>query len=236
MGMINSNDFTRYIRNTNSFTREEVELVRTKSACIIGCGGLGGYVAMSLARFGIGKLGLVDGDAFELSNLNRQLFATEANLGKSKCLEAKLALSTINSEVETVAYVERLTGENYERLLCGYDVVVDCLDNPESRITLEKGCEALGVPFIHGAIGGFYGQVCCVFPGDSTMSVLYAGRKSGAGSRANEAGNPPFTPQLVAAIQCAEVLKLLTGKGELLRKKLLLIDLLRCTMQTIDFA
>jgi molybdopterin/thiamine biosynthesis adenylyltransferase len=227
-------DFTRYIRNTNSFSREEVELVRKKSVCVAGCGGLGGYVAMSLARFGIGRLGLIDGDVFEPSTLNRQLFCTEAHLGKSKAMEAKLAIESINSETLTEAYIERLTEENGDSLLRGFDAVVDCLDNTESRLILENCCEALDIPFIHGAIGGFYGQVSCVFPGDRAMSALYAGSRGRSGM--DEAGNPPFTPQLVAAIQCSETLKLLTGKGETLRKKLLLIDLLRNTMQTIDFA
>ena len=120
--------------------------------------------------------------------------------------------------------------------ISGYDAVVDCLDNTDSRIALEKCCEALDIPFVHGAIGGFYGQVSCVFPGDGTMELLYAGSGGATRSRMSEAGNPPFTPQLVAAVQCAETLKLLTGKGELLRKKLLLIDLLRNSMQIIDFA
>ena len=225
-------DFERYVKNTNAFSREEVEAIHAKSVCVVGCGGLGGYVAMSLARFGVGKLSLIDGDVFDPSNLNRQLFCTEANLGKSKAQEAKLALSLVNSSVEIEAYMELLVEDNCRRLLSGHDAVVDCLDSIPSRLVLEDGCASADIPLIHGAIGGFYGQVSCVFPGDGTLHTLYAGSESRP--QDNPAGNPPFTPQMVAAIQCSETLKLLAGKSGLLRKKLLLIDLLRNVFQTVD--
>lgn len=228
------NDFLRYERNTNAFSREEVEAIHGKSVVIVGCGGLGGYVAMSLARFGIGGLTLVDGDVFDATNLNRQVFCTEANLGKSKAQEAKLALSLINSSVQVTALTSLLDENNCADILSGHDAAIDCLDTVSARLTLESGCESAGIPLIHGAIGGFYGQVSCVFPGDGTLHSLYAG--SASGSIGNQAGNPPFTPQLVAAIQCSEVLKLLSGKDGLLRKKLLLVDLSRNTFQTVDLA
>ena len=225
-------DFARYERNTQAFSKEEVEAICGKSVCVIGCGGLGGYVAMSLARFGVGRLSLVDGDVFEVSNLNRQLFSTEMNLGKHKALEAKRILALVNSGVEVEAFAELLTEENAIRLLSGHDAAVDCLDNVASRLVLEDGCDAVGIPLVHGAIGGFYGQVACVFPGDAVLRSIY-----GANAEkppANRAGNPPFTPQLVAAIQCSETLKLLAGRADVLRKKLLLIDLLRNTFHTVE--
>ncbi|MCL1805692.1 MAG: HesA/MoeB/ThiF family protein [Clostridiales bacterium] len=225
-------DFTRYSRNVNAFSREEVEAIRGKSVCVVGCGGLGGYAAMCLARFGVGRLTLVDGDVFDASNLNRQLFCTERNLGKSKALEAKEALAAVNSEVEIVARGEMLTAANSASILSGCDAAVDCLDSASARLILEAGCEAAGIPLVHGAIGGFYGQVCCIFPGDGVISALYGGK--GSAPPNNAAGNPPFTPQMVAAIQCSEALKLLAGREDLLRKKLLIIDLLQNSFFTID--
>lgn len=225
-------DFARYSRNTNAFSREEVEALRGKSVCVVGCGGLGGYVAMSLARFGVGRLTLVDGDVFDVSNLNRQLFCTENNLGKSKALEAKQALSAVNGEVQVKACMEMFSAESGARLLSGCDAAVDCLDSIPARLVLEECCEGAQIPLVHGAIGGFYGQVCCVFPGDALLHALYGGKSSAPPD--NSAGNPPFTPQLVAAIQCSEVLKLLAGREGLLRKKLLIIDLLQNTFLTID--
>ena len=225
-------DFTRYAKNTEAFSREEVETIHTKSVCVVGCGGLGGYVAMTLTRFGVGSLTLVDGDVFDVSNLNRQLFCTEANLGKSKAAEAKLALSAVNSDVAITAVAERFGEANGARILAGCDAAVDCLDNVSSRLILESACASAAIPLFHGAIGGFYGQVACVFPGDDTLHTLYAG--DGSGPYASRAGNPPFTPQLVAALQCSEALKFLAGRENLLRKKLLLIDLYRNVFQTVE--
>ena len=225
-------DFTRYSRNTNAFSREEVESIHEKSVCVVGCGGLGGYVAMSLARFGIGRLTLVDGDVFDASNLNRQLFCKETNLGKSKSLEAKAALAEINSGTEVDAVTDMLAEENRDAILAGHDAAVDCLDSIPARLLLEEGCKETGIPLIHGAIAGFYGQVCCVFPGDDTLRALYGGKE--APQVNHTAGNPPFTPQLVAAVQCSEVLKLLAGRDSLLRRKLLFVDLLQHSFQIID--
>jgi len=179
-------------------------------------------------------LTLVDGDVFDTSNLNRQLFCTEDNLGKSKAIETKLALSRINSSVRVTAYAELLAEDNCARILSGCDAVMDCLDNVSARLILETGCENAGVPLVHGAIGGFYGQVSCVFPGDATLHTLYVGSETKPPN--HKSGNPPFTPQLVAAIQCSEVLKLLAGKSDILRKKLLLIDLYRNAFQTVDLS
>jgi molybdopterin/thiamine biosynthesis adenylyltransferase len=187
---------------------------------------------MSLARFGVGRLTLVDGDAFAPSNLNRQLFCKESNLGKNKALEAKKALADINSETVVTAVAWMLNEENRSAIISGHNAVVDCLDSIPARLILEEGCKEADVPLIHGAIGGFYGQVCCVFPGDDMLRLLYGGKESAPTNAA--AGNPPFIAQMVAAIECSETLKLLTGK-DVLRKKLLLIDLLQNTFQTIDF-
>ena len=225
-------DFTRYSKNLGAFTREEIEAVHAKSVCIAGCGGLGGFAAMSLARFGVGKLTLIDGDLFTVSNLNRQLFCTETNLGQNKAIEAKKALSVINSDIEVTAYPQMLNEDNCGSLLSGHDIVLDCLDNVPARILLEKTCKEAEIPLIHGAINGFLGQVCCILPGDDIIRTLYAGNISE--SFGNTGGNPPFTPQLVAAIQCSEALKLLTGRENILRKKLLLIDLQDNTFQTVE--
>lgn len=225
-------DFTRYSKNLGAFTRDEIELIHTKSVCVTGCGGLGGYAAMTLARFGLRKLTLVDGDVFTVSNLNRQLFCTEKNIGKNKAAEAQTALSIINSEMEIKIFSHMLNEDNYSSILSGHDAVIDCLDNIPARILLEKGCNEAQIPLVHGAINGFYGQLCSVFPGDNTLSMLYAENTSAA--QDSNGGNPPFTPQLIAAMQCSEVLKLLCGRKNLLRKKLLLIDMEHNSFQTID--
>ena len=214
-------DFTRYEKNTEAFSREEVYALHEKAACIVGCGGLGGYVIQTLARFGIGNLTLVDGDVFCETNLNRQLFSTEENLGRNKALCAKEAIGIINSDAAVNAVEEMLTEENARGMISGHDVVIDCLDNISSRLILEDACQEENIPLVHGAIGGFGGQVSVIFPGDRTLHMLYGSKESGPQTQ----GNPPFTPHLVSALQCSEAIKLLAGRGEILRGKLLFIDL-----------
>jgi len=225
--------FERYIKNTTAFSREEVISVQNKSVCVVGCGGLGGYVIQTLARFGVLRLTLVDYDVFSVSNLNRQLFCTEQNLGQSKTEAAKAGVGAINSQVIVTIHTEKLTEENGETILSGHDLVIDCLDNISARLVIDRFCNQLGIPYVHGAIAGFYGQVSVIYPGDDTLSQIY-GDDDGSGAE-QILGCPSFTPQAVAAIQCAEALKILTGRGELLRNKLLYIDLLFGSFDTISF-
>lgn len=225
----------RYSRNMKSFTEAELNIIAQKRICVIGCGGLGGYVIQSLGRFGVGGLRLVDGDVFAESNLNRQLFSTEHNLGGNKAQVCARELADINSSISVEAIPEMLTDGNAEATLAGCDLAMDCLDSKEARFLLDRHCASLGIPYIHGAIGGFYGQVSTVFPCDNTLEKVYSHGASGGGVE-KELGNPPFMPQLVAAIQCSEALKLLCGKGELLRNRLMYIDALYNEIMTIDMS
>jgi molybdopterin/thiamine biosynthesis adenylyltransferase len=223
-------DFTRYARNTEVFSKEEIYTLHEKSACIVGCGGLGGYVIQTLARFGIGALTLVDGDVFHATNLNRQLFSTETNLGQNKALCAREALGIINSDVTVNTVEEMLTEENAREIITGHDVILDCLDTISARLILEDACQEENIPFVHGAIGGFGGQVSVIFPGDRSLHTLYGSSQPDG----HMLGNPPFTAQLVSALQCGEAIKLLVGRGELLRGKLLFVDMYQNTFDVTD--
>jgi len=222
----------RYEKNLGAFSREELVLLRGKSACVVGCGGLGGHAAMTLARFGIGRLTLIDGDVFETGNLNRQVFCTEDNLGRSKAVEAKEALFRINSQISISAQNTMLTEENAIGLLSGHDIALDCLDNLPARLLMESECGKTGIPLVHGAVTDFYGQVCSVFPGDNILHAIYT--ENHRESKDASFGAPPFSPQLVAAIQCGEALKILAGKGAVLRKQLLTIDLLSNSFEIFE--
>lgn len=228
------NNFERYNKNINTFTKSEIEEVQNKSICIVGNGGLGGNVCQSLSRFGVGKLTLVDGDVFAVSNLNRQVFATEKNIGQKKAETTKEALSIINSDVSVTVYSEMLTSENAVDILAGHDLVIDCLDNIPSRFALMDGCENLGIPFVHGAIGGFYGQVTCVFPGDNTLRLLYPSEEKTERHPETDLGAPSFTPMIVAGMQSCEALKILAGRDTLLRGKFLYIDTLNHIYEIIN--
>lgn len=218
-------DFQRYIKNMDTFSREQIEICLKKQVAVIGCGGLGGYVISALARFGIGSLILVDGDIFVESNLNRQLFSKNDTLGKNKALSAKEAIAEINPDVDVIAISENLTIENASGIMENCDIAVDCLDNIPSRLVLQNTCKALGIPFIHGAIDGFLGQVSVVFPDDNTLDELYLELTADIGFHESQ-GNPGFTTMLIGAIQAAETIKLLTGISKEREKKLIIADLL----------
>ena len=222
----------RYSRNVSTLSDLENSSLKDYSVCVIGCGGLGGYVIEMLGRLGIGHIIAVDGDVFEESNLNRQILSSSDTLGVKKAIKAKERMEKVNPLIKVDAIVERLTNSNGNSIIKGAKVVVDALDNIETRLILEKLCEEENIPLVHGAIAGWYGQVTTVLPGDKTLSSLYGG-KAMVGIE-KKLGNPSFTPGLVASIQVSEVVKLIIGRGEILRNKLLIIDLLEQEYEVVE--
>ena len=214
----------RYSRNIGMFTQSEMERLLTKEVAIIGCGGLGGFAIEMVARLGVKKMIVVDGDVFEETNLNRQLLSKETNLGCRKAEAAKERIAKINSDIEVEAFSRRMDLEEGRTLLKGCHLILDAVDNIKTRFMLQNLAEELNVPMIHGAIAGWYGQVTTIFPGDRTLHLIYpAGEERDRGIEV-QLGNPSFTPALIASIQVAEGAKVLIGRGELLRKQLLYVD------------
>lgn len=223
----------RYERNCNMLTASENEQLAGFKVCVVGCGGLGGFILEMLARIGIGKITAIDGDTFDVSNLNRQLLSRENNIGKSKALIAKEHLAEVNSTVEVTAITAFLDQDNGKRLVKGHDVVIDALDNMQSRKILETACSGEGIPMIHGAIAGWYGQVAVILPEKNLLSKIYPDNmEKGAET---DLGNPSFTPAAVASIQVSECIKLLLKRDGLLADKMLTIDLLTHEYDILQF-
>lgn len=175
-GLVSRIDHSRrYSRNMTTISRQEQELLKEKSVCVVGCGGLGGGVIEALARMGVGHMTLVDGDCFDVTNLNRQVFSNEKNIGCSKACEAARQIEEINSEIDIKARDVMLDGDNAASLVKDHDVVVDALDNISARRILEEACEEEGIPLVHGAIAGWTGQVAVITPGCRLMENLYGG-------------------------------------------------------------
>jgi molybdopterin/thiamine biosynthesis adenylyltransferase len=212
-------------------TGQQLRLFRSRVA-VIGCGGLGGYVIEELARLGVGQIVAVDPDVFEEHNLNRQLFATPGNLGSAKVEAAAARLSVINPAVSLTPLREAFGTGNGAAILKECHAAVDALDSIQARLQLADACEAEGIPLIHGAIGGWYGQVAVQFPGDESLRKIFQGWVEGKGIE-RELGNPAFTPAVVASLQVAETVKILLGAGRPLRSRQLVIDLLEMDIQEI---
>jgi molybdopterin/thiamine biosynthesis adenylyltransferase len=213
----------RYLGNLGAFSKVELAVIRRKSVCVVGCGGLGGFVLNALARFGVGRLTLVDGDNYSEGNLNRQLFARPDTLGKNKAFISANELQLINADVDFRTAPVMLGDENAGEILSGHNLVIDCLDTVGARIFLEEHCAKLGLTLIHGAISGCSGQVAVVPPKSGLIKRLYSGQ--GREGAEVPKGNPVFTAQAVSAIQCAQAIMLLAGRESPLMDKLMFIDM-----------
>lgn len=222
----------RYVRNVAALTEAESSSLASKTVAVIGCGGLGGYTIEMLARIGVGHLKVVDPDVFEESNLNRQILCTERDLGRSKAEAACKRVEEVNSSIDVKALQVSFGPENGEAILTGCDCAVDALDSLRVRSQLAQACAYAGIPLIYGAIAGWYGQVSVIYPDDGTADMLFDSR-SDAGEEIRS-GNPSFTPACIAAHQVAEAIKVLLGRPNTLRKKLLLVDLLSGCDEVVD--
>jgi len=220
----------RYERNYDSISFSEQVLLLNSTVAVVGCGGLGGNIIEMLARLGIGNLIVIDGDVFNESNLNRQLLCTEKTISKGKAEIAAARIKQINSSINTRTYSQFVNSGNIDGLLQGSDIVVDALDNINARLELQKSCKSFEIPLIHGAINNFNGQVSTILPNDRGLEIIYgSSEKYSEANKNRRVSVPSFTPAMVASFQVAEVTKVLLKRGELLRNKLLLINL-----ETID--
>ena len=213
----------RYERNKKTLSDEDQLKLATSCVAIVGCGGLGGYIAEELVRIGVGRLVLIDGDRLEVSNLNRQIMATEFNLGQWKVEAARVRLQSVNSEVHIEAVRGWFEEEKGQELLREVDLVCDALDTREARVMLERVCHQMNLPLVFASIAGWFGQLGVSLPGDFSVSRLY-----GRGERGveNTWGNPSFTPAVLASLSVAETVKLLVGRMPSLRHAWLQVDLL----------
>lgn len=224
----------RYERNIGMFSKEEMEQLLTKRVCVVGCGGLGGFIIEMIARLGVKSITAIDGDVFDETNLNRQLLSDEDSIGFEKALKAKARINKINSSIEVNAFVGRIDEQNGLEILAGHDVILDAVDNIHTRKMLQTLAEKLNTPLVHGAIAGWYGQIATIYPGDRTLDLIYPSEcKNGRGIEA-KLGNPSFTPGLVASIQVSEAVKVMLGRGNVLRKELLYIDTLNQDYEKIE--
>ena len=199
---------SRYTRNIPALTEAECALLQAKKVAVIGCGGLGGHLIDQLVRIGIGSIRVVDGDVFEETNLNRQLFSEVPLLGYSKAKAAADRILRVNPSVQAEAVAEFLEEENAAQIISGCDAVLDGLDNVESRLILSTACEKAGIPYIFGAIQGWVAQTAISMPGDGLISTLYP-----QGTVIRDKSVLSFTPALCASMQVALCTKLLTGRA-----------------------
>jgi molybdopterin/thiamine biosynthesis adenylyltransferase len=225
----------RYERNRSMISVAQQERLFQSRVAVVGCGGLGGYVLEELARIGVGSLVAIDPDVFEEHNLNRQLLSSLSLLGTNKAAAAAKRIAEINPVVEIQALEESFSRDRARALVVGAGVVVDALDSVPARLALAAGCAELGVPLVSGTIGGWFGYVTTVFPGERTLERLYGHVAAARGIEA-DLGNPSFTPGVVASLEVAETIKVLLGTGTSLREKILCVNLLDMRIESVEIA
>jgi molybdopterin/thiamine biosynthesis adenylyltransferase len=224
----------RYLRSLGTVGWEGQTRLLRSTVAVVGLGGLGGNVVEGLARMGVGRLVIVDGDVFLDHNLNRQILCSEDDLGLFKAEVTRAKVAQINAAVEVIACPEEATRENLPRLLEGAEVVVDALDRLPSRLMLQEVAQKMGIPMVHGAIAGYVGQVMTIFPGDGGLRALYGEGSVPQQGIEVQLGCPAATPMMVAAWQVQEVLKILLGRGQLLRHKMLFMDAEAGTVEALE--
>ncbi|MCK5199158.1 MAG: ThiF family adenylyltransferase, partial [Spirochaetales bacterium] len=170
----------RYKRNRQTISTEQQLCLFRSRVAVIGCGGLGGYIIEGLVRLGVGCILAADPDVFEEHNLNRQILCSIDVIGRPKVEVAVERAAKINPAVDVIPITDKVTGENRE-LLKGINAVVDALDSIDGRLKLAGLCRELEIPFIHGSIAGWYGQIATQFPGDDTIEKIFARFTKGTG-------------------------------------------------------
>jgi len=202
--------------------------LRDGSVAVVGAGGLGSPCLLYLAAAGVGRLGIIDDDRVDASNLQRQVLHGTAALGVQKAESARARLADLNPLVQLDVHAERLTPDNALRLLDPYDVVVDGTDNFSARYLINDACEILGKPLVYGAIQRFEGQIS-VFnhQGGPTYRDLFPEPPPPElAPNCAEAGVLGVLPGVIGTLQATEALKLLLGRSDVCSGRLLLYDAL----------
>lgn len=194
---------------------------------LVGAGGLGSPAAYYLAAAGVGRLGLVDADVVELSNLQRQILHRTADIGRLKVESAREKLADLNPEIEVEIFPERFSPANATALVSRYDLVIDCTDNFAARFLLNETCLRLGRPFVYGGVLAFAGQVMTVVPGAGPcLRCIFPQEPGPEAPSTRELGVLGAVPGVIGALQATEALKYLLGLGSLLVGRLLVYDAL----------
>lgn len=243
--MLTPEEIIRYDRHLRlpeigSKGQEKLKLARV---LVIGAGGLGAPVLSYLTAAGVGTIGIVDFDSVDLSNLQRQILFCTEDIGKNKADVAAERLQHLNPEVSLFPYPLKLDNQIAISLLAQYDLVIDCTDNFTARYLINDACSILGKPLIYGSIYRFEGQVSVFHYPGSEHPVSFSYRDlfpkppaSGSSLNCSEIGVLGVLPGIIGTLQACEAIKLITGTGELLSGKILMLNALNMSMQMIHLS
>ncbi len=210
------------------------EKILKAKVLVIGAGGLGAPIALYLAAAGVGTLGIIDGDVVDLSNLQRQVIHFTPDVGRPKVLSAKEKIEAINPDVKVIPYQDLLTASNALDLFKDYDFIVDGTDNFATKFLINDAAVLAKKPYSHGGILRFDGQTFTHTPGNACYRCLFDGPPPpNMVPTCSQAGVLGAIAGMLGTIQAAEVLKYITGVGDLLENKLLVFDAKKMNFRTV---
>ena len=203
---------------------------------IVGAGGLGSPAALYLAAAGVGTIGLIDGDVVDMTNLQRQVIHTTADLGVPKVASASASMRAINPDVTVREYQELLVADNALGILKDYDFVIDGTDNFAAKFLVADACHFAKKPYSHAGILRFDGQTMTVIPGETACYRCVFGTPPPAGAvpSCSQAGVLGVLPGVVGSIQATEAAKFLLGIGNLLVNRILIYDALKMSFRSVN--
>jgi molybdopterin/thiamine biosynthesis adenylyltransferase len=220
------------------------QALKAARVLVVGAGGLGSPVLLYLAAAGVGTLGVVDDDTVSLSNLQRQVLHATGDIGRPKTESAAASLNDMNPNIAIVEHTVRLTAENAAAIMADYDIVVDGSDNFETRYLVADTAEELKLPLVAGALGRFDGSLTVLMPHATNENgepwpryrdLFPEAPPEGTVPSCAEAGILGAVAGVIGTLQAVEVLKLITGTGDLLVGKILLYDALSVRFQTMNY-
>jgi sulfur-carrier protein adenylyltransferase/sulfurtransferase len=226
--------YSRHLLIPEVGTGGQVKLLESK-VLLIGAGGLGSPAALYLAAAGVGTLGIVDFDVVEASNLQRQVIHSTERLGVKKVESARQTIQALNPDVNVIAHDEMLLADNVERLIAGYDVILDGTDTFETRYLLNDAAVAAGIPVVHASVFRFEGQLTTFVPyeGPCYRCLYPTPPPPELAPGCSVAGVLGVVPGIMGLLQANEVLKVALGIGEPLVGRLLLFDALDGTFSEL---
>ncbi|HMK61628.1 MAG TPA: molybdopterin-synthase adenylyltransferase MoeB [Dissulfurispiraceae bacterium] len=218
----------RYSRHINlpEVGLEGQQLLLSASVIIVGAGGLGSPVGYYLAAAGVGHIAVVDDDIVELSNLQRQIAHSTDKIGMPKVLSARKTFIALNPGIRIDAIRERIDRGNITGLFEDYDIVADCSDNFETRFLINDACVIMKKRLVSGAVNGFEGQLTTILPGEGHCyrCIFEDMPPPDVIASMQGAGLVGAIPGVIGSLQALEIIKLILGKGQTLKEKLLVFD------------
>lgn len=238
MKTLTTEDQSRFARHISlsEIGQSGQQKLKNARVLVVGAGGLGSPVLIYLAAAGVGCIGMVDDDEVSLSNLQRQVLYTTAQVGQKKVEIAAQRLQDLYPSIELISYTKRLTKENADELINSYDIVADCSDNYATRALIGQVCAKLKKPLAYASVLNYEGQVTVFnFKNGPSFDQLFPSVPKDGLFQTEDIGLAGALPGIAGSLQANEVIKMITGYGEVLSGKLLVFAIDQNRFQVFNY-